>query len=201
MRTDYKKILTITSTSSTLMTKEADLLSPPPRGSIRRSSVATGDIAKIVSYHSATFSSALRGNHYEVMAVQKGCHHAFCNPAAVKTLTRLTSPPSFKMSAQTDPCSFTVSFLLSLSWHWHILENGSHMFWSFGNHLLHLIKKDKITKVQIQMEWKQKFLAHCLKLFSVETLIQIAMEVIRVVTLWEWIQYIYHSDFPRTLMK
>ena len=134
-----RKLLTITSTSSTLMTKEADLLSPPPRGSIRRSSVATGDIANIVSYHSATYSSALRGNHYEVMAVQKGCHHAFCNPAAVKTLTRLTSPPSFKMSAQTDPCSFTVSFLLSLSWHWHILENGSHTFWSFGNHLLHFI--------------------------------------------------------------
>ena len=72
MRTNYKRILTITSTSSTLMTKEADLLSPP-RGSIRRSSVATGDIAKIVSYHSATFSSAVRGDHYEVMAVQKGC--------------------------------------------------------------------------------------------------------------------------------
>ena len=38
------KLMTNTSTSSTLMTKEADLLSPPPRGSIRRSSVATGDI-------------------------------------------------------------------------------------------------------------------------------------------------------------
>ena len=98
-----KKRMTITSTSSTLMTKEADLLSPPPRGSIRRSSVATGDIAKIVSYHSATFSSAVRGDHYEVMAVQKGCHHAFCNPAAVKTHTRLTSPLSFKMSTRADP--------------------------------------------------------------------------------------------------
>ena len=38
------KLMSNTSTSSTLMTKEADLLSPPPRGSIRRSSVATGDI-------------------------------------------------------------------------------------------------------------------------------------------------------------
>ena len=33
-----------TSTWSTLMTKEADLLRPPPRGSICRSSIATGDI-------------------------------------------------------------------------------------------------------------------------------------------------------------
>ena len=39
------KLMTNTSTSSTLMTKEADLLSPPPRGSIRRSSVATGDMS------------------------------------------------------------------------------------------------------------------------------------------------------------
>ena len=131
------------------MTKEADLLSPPPRGSIRRSSVATGDIAKIVSYHSATFSSAVRGdhyNHYKVMAVQKGCHHAFCNPAAVKTHTRLTSALSFKMSARADPCSFTVSFLLSLSWHWHILENGSHTFWSFGNHLLYKLRQNYKSK-------------------------------------------------------
>ena len=192
-------ILTITSTSSTLMTKEADLLSPPPRGSIRRSSVATGDIAKIVSYHSATFSSAVRGDHYEVMAVQKGCHHAFCNPAAVKTHTRLTSPLSFKMSARADPCSFTVSFLLSLSWHWHILENGSHTFWSFGNHLLYKLRQNYKSK---NTNWvKTKILAHCLKLFSVETLIQIAMEVIRVDTLWEWIQNIYHSYFPEDLLN
>ena len=37
-------MMTNTSTWSTLMTKDADLLRPPPRGSIRRSSVATGDI-------------------------------------------------------------------------------------------------------------------------------------------------------------
>ena len=99
------------------------------------------------------------------------------HPLLSKCLLRLTPVPSLYLS----------------SFHWADIDT----FWKMGRiRFDHLEITCCIRKVQIQMEWKQKFLAHCLKLFSVEILIQIAMEVIRVVTLWEWIQYIYHSYFP-----